>query len=146
MLPDPQECVLLNISEAQWSWCELNLHIYSMTVHTVCNITPKNAKSKAWDNKDNVGPHNWPSSSYPLTWQNSYSNNHETKWKKSLIKFKNCMIVVTFTVVTVQLMKGIISHVCRNELLVVRSSWKKYKLITLPSYRMHHTFIAALPC
>jgi hypothetical protein len=41
VLPDAQECVLLNISEVQWSCCALNLHIYYMTIHFVFYTTPK---------------------------------------------------------------------------------------------------------
>ena len=41
MLPDAQERVLLNISEVQWSQCELHPHIHSLTIHPVFYITPK---------------------------------------------------------------------------------------------------------
>ena len=83
-------------------------HIFILWLYTLSfTYPPKNESSKGSVKKDNVGPHNWPSSSHPLTWQNSYSNNHETKWKKYLIKLKHCMNVIKFTAVTVRLKKGI---------------------------------------
>ena len=41
ILSDSQECVLLYISDVQGSWCELEQHVYSLTIYFVFYITPK---------------------------------------------------------------------------------------------------------
>jgi len=88
VLPDVQECVILNISEVQWSWCELNHHIHSVTVHFVFYITPKKKAPKheiiriMWDHK--IGPPlpiHWPGKTHIQTIMKENKKNVPSSWR-----------------------------------------------------------------
>jgi len=89
MFPDPQECVLHNISKVQWSWCELNHNIYSVTIHIVFKITPKmqNQGHKIirimWDHK--IGPPlpiHWPGKTHIQTiMKRNEKNMYPSSWR-----------------------------------------------------------------
>jgi len=88
VLPDAQECVLFNISKVQWSWCELNHHTYSVTIHIVFNITPKMKNQRdeiirlMWDHK--IGPPlpiHWPGKTYIQTIMKENEKNFPSSWR-----------------------------------------------------------------
>jgi hypothetical protein len=88
VLPDPPECVFLNISKVQWSWCELNHNIYSVTIHIVFNITPKMQNQRneivriMWDHK--IGPPlpiHWPGKTHIQTIMKQNEKNVPSDWR-----------------------------------------------------------------